>query len=72
VRAGEFLKRVEKLGRDRGVAVVLQERRGKGSHAYLYFGKARTTLKDRKKELGPGLLLKMLKDLGLSKADLVD
>jgi hypothetical protein len=29
-----------------------------------------TTVKDRKKEIGPELLLKMLTDLGLSRDDL--
>jgi len=44
--------------------------RGKGSHATLYFGIRFTIVKDRKKEIGPGLLQKMLSDLGLDKADI--
>jgi mRNA interferase HicA len=43
---------------------------GKGSHGRLYYGGQFTTLKDRKKEIGPGLLKAMLDQLGLTKADL--
>ncbi len=45
-------------------------RQGKGSHGRLYYGERFTTVKDRKKEIGPGLLQKMLADLGLSRNDL--
>ncbi|MBZ0228843.1 MAG: type II toxin-antitoxin system HicA family toxin [Bauldia sp.] len=44
--------------------------RGKGSHGRLYYGDRFTTLKDLKKEIGPGLLRAMLDQLGLSKDDL--
>lgn len=44
--------------------------RGKGSHGTLYLGAAFTTVKDRKKEIGPGLSKAMLKDLGLTVSDL--
>ena len=43
---------------------------GKGSHGRLYYGDRFTTLKDRKKEIGPGLLKAMLDQLGLTKEDL--
>lgn len=43
---------------------------GKGSHGRLHYGGRFTTLKDRKKEIGPGLLSAMLDQLGLTKADL--
>ncbi|NOT55131.1 MAG: hypothetical protein HOP18_11035 [Deltaproteobacteria bacterium] len=58
------------MGRLRQVAVRLVTERGKGSHATLYFGARFTIVKDRKKEIGPGLLQKMLSDLGLNKADI--
>jgi HicA toxin of bacterial toxin-antitoxin, len=45
---------------------------GKGSHGRLYYGNRFTTLKDRRKEIGPGLLNAMLAQLGLTKADLED
>ncbi len=70
MRGGEFVDRIKRLGRSRGVAVVLDETRGKGSHATLYFGARRTTVKDRRKEIGPGLLNAMLNQLGLTKKDI--
>jgi predicted RNA binding protein YcfA (HicA-like mRNA interferase family) len=51
--------------------VRLDELKGKGSHAALYYyGSRRTTLKDRRKEIGPGLLRSMLRQLGLIPRDL--
>jgi hypothetical protein len=58
------------LGREQGISVRVVTERGKGSHATLYFGARFTIVKDRKKEIGPGLLQKMLADLGLTKADI--
>ncbi len=68
--ADEFIKAIRKLGRARGVEVRLEKRRGKGSHATLYYGDKKATVKDRKKEVGAGLLNAMLKQLGLTKKDL--
>jgi mRNA interferase HicA len=67
---GEFERRIRKLGRIRGVLVSFDRGHGKGSHGRLYYGARFTTLKDRKKEIGPGLLKAMLDQLGLSKDDL--
>lgn len=50
--------------------VRFDARRGKGSHGRLYYGDRFTTIKDRKKEIGPGLLRKMLADLDLSVDDM--
>jgi len=44
-------------------------KRGKGSHGTLYYGRYKTILKDRKKEIGPGLLSKIIAELGLEKND---
>jgi mRNA interferase HicA len=68
----EFEKRIRHLGRRRGVLVAFDRGHGKGSHGRLYYGARFTTLKDRKKEIGPGLLSAMLHQLGLTKADLED
>ncbi|HYM29669.1 MAG TPA: hypothetical protein VEU47_00120 [Candidatus Cybelea sp.] len=54
------------------IAVLFDPGHGKGSHGRLYYGHRFTTLKDRKKEIGPGLLSAMLVQLGLTKADLED
>lgn len=70
-RAGAELERkIRRLGRRRGVPVVFDPGHGKGSHGRLYYGNRFTTLKDRRKEIGPGLLKAMLDQLGLSKDDL--
>jgi mRNA interferase HicA len=66
----EFERKIKKLGRKYGIAVTFDHGHGKGSHGRLYFGNRFTTLKDRKKEIGPGLLNAMLAQLGLTKADL--
>jgi mRNA interferase HicA len=68
----ELLRRITRLGRARGVAVHYDPHHGKGSHGTLYYGARRTILKDPRKEIGPGLLRKMLADLGLSLRDLAE
>ena len=49
--------------------VRTKSERGKGSHITLYYGDANTIVKDRRKEIGPGLLSKMIRDLGLDSSD---
>ena len=58
------------MARQLGVLASFDRGHGKGSHGRLYYGDRFTTLKDRKKEIGPGLLKAMLDQLGLTKADL--
>ncbi|MBF0368365.1 MAG: hypothetical protein HQL52_02810 [Magnetococcales bacterium] len=70
MNGSEFLTRLKKLARERHIPFRFICERGKGSHGTLYFGEAMTVVKDRKKEIGPGLLNKMLKDLGLKQSDL--
>jgi predicted RNA binding protein YcfA (HicA-like mRNA interferase family) len=66
----EFERKIKKLGRRLGIPVSFDRGPGKGSHGRLYYGGRFTTLKDRKKEIGPGLLNAMLDQLGLTKDDL--
>jgi mRNA interferase HicA len=66
----EFERRVRKLGRKLGLSVSFDRGHGKGSHGRVYLGDRFTTLEDRRKEIGPGLLNAMLDQLGLTKADL--
>jgi hypothetical protein len=66
----EFERRIRKIGRERSVVVLFDGSHGKGSHGRLYYGDRFTTLKDRRKEIGPGLLKAMLGQLGLTKNDL--
>ncbi len=66
----EFVRRVRRVGRKRGVAVRFETRPGKGSHGRLYFGERFATVKDRRKEIGAGLMAAMLRQLGLDREDL--
>jgi hypothetical protein len=66
----EFLRRLDKLAKARNVQVVYNPRHGKGSHGRVLYGPEFTALKDPKKELGPGLLNKMCRDLGIKANDL--
>jgi len=50
--------------------VRVDQERGKGSHATVYVGERFTVIKDRRKEIGPGLLHAILRQLGLSESDL--
>lgn len=64
VNGHEFEKRLKRLARKTGESVWF-EPHGKGSHGRLYYGDRFTTLKDRKKELGKGLLKAMCSQLGI-------
>ena len=60
---------MSEIGRNRGIAVRIGHKRGKGSHSTLYFGERKTILKDRRKEISPGLLSRMIRQLGLERDD---
>lgn len=62
----QFLSQIRRLGRKRGLAVSLDKKRGKGSHALLYFGNRQTVLPNRKNDIGLGLLKSMCRDLGIN------
>jgi hypothetical protein len=70
MRGQEFERKIKKLGRQRGVFVAFDAAHGKGGHGRLTFGDRFTTLKDRRKEIGPGLLRAMLDQLGLQRDDI--
>lgn len=66
----EFIKRIRALGRERGVTVLLDTKRGKGSHQVLFMGAARTVVRNPKDELRTGTLHAMCAQLGLRITDL--
>jgi len=66
----EFLRRVKTVARRDRLAYQRVPERGVGSHGTLYLGGRFTVVKDLKKELGPGLLSAMCKQLGIRKEDL--
>jgi mRNA interferase HicA len=68
VKGSEFLRRIHDLARRKNMRYAFVP--GKGSHGTLYFGSAFTTVKDRKKELGSGLLRAMCRDLGIDPREL--
>jgi mRNA interferase HicA len=66
----EFLRKVKALGKRRGVAVILDASRGKGSHRTLYYGNAFTVIRDLKDELKTGTFHAMCSQLGIGPNDL--
>lgn len=70
MKGSEFLRKIRQLAKARGLHFEFVPGPGKGSHGRLYLGSSYTTLKDRKKEIGPGLLARMCKQLGITAKDL--
>lgn len=70
VNGAELTRKLRRLAKERGVYCSYEPRHGKGSHGQLLFGERLATIKDPKKEIGPGLLHDMLKQLGLTLDDL--
>jgi mRNA interferase HicA len=66
MKGNEFIKRVRKLAKTRGVVCLVDEARGKGSHLTLYFGDNLTILRNPKDELKTGTFHAMLKQLGIT------
>lgn len=65
VKGSEFIRKVEKLGRETKVEVSFVPQRGKGSHGTLYLGDKWTVVRNPKDELKTGTLHAMLKQLGI-------
>ena len=70
MKGAEFERRVQKLAKEKKLSCFFVADQGKGSHGRLYLGSEFTTLKDRKKELGKGLLGKMCRDLKIRTEEL--
>lgn len=70
VTGNEFIRRVKALGKTRGVVVVLDASRGKGSHQTLYFGRTFTVVRNPKDELKTGTFRAMCSQLGIKPMDL--
>ena len=65
----QFITRVRRWAKARNLEARFVASEGPGSHGTLYVGNRKTTVKDRKKEIGKGLLGKMFSDLGIEKGD---
>ena len=70
MRGSEFVRKVQALGRRRGVKVRLDAKRGKGSHRTLYYGDRLTIIRNLKDELKTGTYHGMLRQLGIDEKDL--
>ena len=70
MKGSEFLRRVAKVANHRKLYLAFVPAKGKGSHGTLYLGSAFTVVKDRRKEIGAGLLRAMCKDLGIDPREL--
>jgi len=69
VRGNEFVRRIQALGKERGVEVRWTAHRGKGSHGLLYYGLQMTTVRNLKDEVDKRAYHKMLKQLCLSETE---
>ena len=66
----EFIRKVKALGKRRGVSVMLNAARGKGSHQTLYYDTAFTVVRNPKDELKTGTLHGMCSQIGIKTSDL--
>jgi mRNA interferase HicA len=66
----ELLRRLRRLAKQRDVTFFYEGRPGKGGHGRIYVGDRFTTIPALSHEIGPGLLTKILHDLGLTRRDL--
>ena len=69
MKGNEFIKRILKLAKERGLEARVDRKRGKGSHVTLYFGDAHTIVRNPKDELKTGTYNAILKQLGLTEND---
>ncbi|NEN98937.1 MAG: type II toxin-antitoxin system HicA family toxin [Moorea sp. SIO3I7] len=70
MKGSEFIRRVKKLARERGLESRVDKKRGKGSHVTLYFGDRFTIVRNPKDELKTGTLKAMLRQLGLQEDEI--
>ena len=70
MKGSDFLRKARAFATRNELAYRWVPERGSGSHGTLYVGARFTVVKHLKKQLGPGLLSDMYKQLGLRKEDL--
>jgi mRNA interferase HicA len=70
VRGSEFIRRVQRHAKSRGLRFDWRPDLGKGSHGILILGERRTVVRNSKDELKTGTLHAMIKQLGLSSGDI--
>jgi len=70
MKGSEFLKKIKACGKRQNISVVIEQRRGKGSHSTLFYGQQFTIIRNLKDELKTGTFYAMLRQLGLNENDL--
>jgi hypothetical protein len=70
VNGAEFERRIRRLARRKKVVCEFVADKGKGKHGGLYFAREFTTLRDRKKEVGRDLFVKICRDLKIDPHEL--
>jgi mRNA interferase HicA len=69
MKGSEFIQRIQRYAKSRGLACHVDQKRGRGSHVTLYLGDRLTIVRNPKDEPKAGTLHAMLKQLGLSLND---
>ena len=72
MKGSEFIKRVRRAAKAKGIACVVDEARGKGSHVTLYLGVSFTIVRNPKDELKTGTFHAMLKQPGITLDDIME
>lgn len=70
MRGNEFIRRVRRYAKARGLACQWHAHLGKGSHGVLILNGRRTVVRNTRDELRTGTLHAMLGQLGLSLEDI--
>jgi len=70
MKGSEFLRKLKKLAKEKGVKFKHIEERGKGSHSTIEYGDCFTIIRNLSDELKTGTYNAMLKQLGISKDEL--
>jgi hypothetical protein len=66
----ELLRKLRRLARQSDLLFLYEARHGKGGHGRVYLGDRFTTIPALTHEVSPGLMTKILRDLGLTRRDL--
>jgi len=68
----DFIRKIKKLAKERGLKCTVDKMRGKGWHVTLYFENMRTIVRNPKDELKKGTISAMLRQLELTNQDIQD
>lgn len=70
MNGNEWLRRLRRLAKERGMDVRVDRKRGKGSHVTVYFGSRYTIVPQLKNELKPGTFRHVCSQLEVDPRDL--